>query len=86
MGGQMRASIVSIGNSKGIRIPKVILKQFNIEGQVDLDVEKNGILIRPVKVKPREGWDKAFKMMHERDEDAPLISDIDIEMEGWEWK
>lgn len=82
----MRASIVSIGNSKGIRIPKVILKQFDIEDQVELDVEKNGILIRPVKVKPREGWDKAFKMMHERDEDAPLISDIDIEMEGWEWK
>lgn len=82
----MRASIVSIGNSKGIRIPKVILKQFNIEDQVELDVEKDGIVIKPVKVKPREGWDKAFKMMHERKEDAPLISDIDIEMEGWEWK
>jgi antitoxin MazE len=82
----MRTSIVSIGNSKGIRIPKVILKQFDIEDQVDLEIEKNRIVIRPVKGKPRAGWDKAFKTMHERHEDAPLISDIDIDMEGWEWK
>lgn len=82
----MRANIVSIGNSKGIRLPKVILRQFDIEDQVDLEIEKNRIVIRPVKGKPRGGWDKAFKMMHERHEDAPLISDIDIDMEGWEWK
>lgn len=82
----MRTNIISIGNSKGIRIPKVILKQFDIEDHVDLEIEKNRIVIRPVKGKSREGWDKAFQMMHERREDAPLISDIDIDMEGWEWK
>lgn len=83
----MKANIVSIGNSKGIRIPKILLQQFNFHNQVDLEVEKEGIVIKPIKGKPREGWDKAFKMMHERKEDALLIDEkVDFEMEGWEWK
>ena len=83
----MKAKIVSIGNSKGIRIPKVLLKQFNIHDQVELEIEKEHIVIKPAKSKPREGWDKAFKVMHERLDDALLIDERnDIDMEGWEWK
>ena len=83
----MKAKIVSIGNSKGIRIPKVLLKQFNIHDQVELEIEKEHIVIKPAKSKPREGWDKAFKVMHERLDDALLIDERnDFDMEGWEWK
>lgn len=83
----MKANIVSIGNSKGIRIPKVLLKQFDIHDQVELEIEEEGIVIKPVKSKPREGWDKAFKLMHERREDALLIDEkTDFDREGWEWK
>ena len=83
----MKANIVSIGNSKGIRIPKVLLKQFDFNDQVDLEIEKEGIVIRPVKSKPREGWDSAFKLMHERKEDILLIDEkTDFDIEGWEWK
>jgi len=83
----MKANIVSIGNSKGIRIPKTLLKQFNFHDQVDLEIKKEGLVIKPVKGKPREGWDRAFKLMHERKEDALLIDErIDFEVEGWEWK
>ena len=83
----MKAKIVSIGNSKGIRIPKVLLKQFNIYDQVELEIEEEHIVIKPAKSKPREGWDKAFKVMHERLDDALLIDERnDIDMEGWEWK
>lgn len=83
----MRANIISIGNSKGIRIPKVLLKQLDFHDQVELAVEDEGIVIKPIKGKPREGWEKAFKLMHERNEDALLIDEkADLEMEGWEWK
>lgn len=83
----MKANIISIGNSKGIRIPKVLLKQFDIHDQVELEIEEDGIVIRPAKSKPREGWDKTFKLMHERKEDDLLIDEqTDLEMEGWEWK
>lgn len=83
----MKAKIVSIGNSKGIRIPKMLLKQFNIHDQVELETEEEGIVIKPAKSKPREGWDNAFKLMHEKLEDALLIDEkTNFDTEGWEWK
>ncbi len=83
----MKTNLVPIDNSKGIRIPAAILKQCNIENQVELEVKKNKIVLKPVKAKPREGWDSAFKLMHERKEDMLLIGEaIDTKMEDWEWK
>jgi len=35
----MRATIVRIGNSQGIRIPKVVLEQTRLHGEVDLEVK-----------------------------------------------
>lgn len=81
----MKAKLVSIGNSKGIRIPATILKQCNIEDQVDLEVVQGGIVIRPVESKTREGWDNAFMAMHKREEDTLLFDEVvDLEMEGWQ--
>lgn len=83
----MKVNVVEIGNSKGIRIPAAILRQFDIENQVELEVERNSIVLRPVKQQPREGWDQAFKLMHDRKDDTLLLDEIpDGEMEDWEWK
>ena len=60
----MRARVVKIGNSQGIRIPQPILEQTGIIEDVELEVEKNQIIIRPVS-DPRAGWDLAFKTMAE---------------------
>ena len=83
----MKTKLISIGNSKGIRIPKVVLQECNIENDVELKVEKDRIIIKPLKQKPRQKWDRAFKLMHERKEDALVIDEaLDMEMEDWEWK
>ncbi len=83
----MKTKLVSIGNSKGIRIPSAIIKQCKIENEVDLEVEKERIVIKPVKIVTREGWDNAFKLMHEEKDDALLLNEIvDNAMENWEWK
>ena len=83
----MKIHLVSIGNSKGIRIPSVLLKQCHIEDQVDLEVENDKLIIRPIKNEARSGWDSAFKLMNERKDDELLISDsIDMVDEEWEWK
>lgn len=81
----MKAKIVPIGNSKGIRIPNHILKQFNINTQVELivDENKNEIILKPVK-KARIDWDKSFKKMNEEKHDD-LIIDDSIDLEEWEW-
>jgi antitoxin MazE len=82
----MKVNIVSIGNSKGIRIPKSILDQCNFNREAELEVQNNKLVIKPVKRKVREGWGKSFKLMHERKEDVLAVNDsLDLEMENWEW-
>lgn len=81
----MRLNIVSIGNSKGVRIPKAILEQCSFNKEVEIEVQNNHLIIKPVR-KIREGWDKAFKLMHDRKEDELLINDaVDLEPSNWEW-
>ena len=45
----MKATIISIGNSKGIRIPKPLLKESGIDKEVDITVKKGEIKIVPIK-------------------------------------
>lgn len=84
----MRARVIKIGNSQGLRIPKAILEQTGIMDDVEIEVEKNRIIIRPVK-NARAGWDKAFKKMGEKGDDKPLIDETDIsnswDEEEWHW-
>jgi len=56
----MRTRVIKIGNSQGFRIPKPILDQTGIRDDVEIEVENNQIIIRPVE-NVREGWDAAFK-------------------------
>jgi antitoxin MazE len=82
----MLVSIVKIGNSKGIRLPKAIIDQCSIDDKVDLEVKNNEIILKAIKKKPREGWNQKFKMMAENGDDKLSISDsIDIDMKNWEW-
>ncbi len=83
----MRAHIVKIGNSQGIRIPKPLLDQTDIKDDVELEVNKNQIIIRPVS-NPRAGWDNAFKSMAQNNDDA-LINGADTIAHSWddeEWQ
>jgi antitoxin MazE len=83
----MRARIVKIGNSQGIRIPKPLLDQTGIMDDVELEVEKNQIIIRPIS-NPRPGWDNAFKEMAENGHDK-LMDNIDNIANSWddeEWQ
>jgi len=84
----MRANIVRIGNSQGIRIPKVVLEQTRLHGEVELEVKDRKIVISPVK-KPRQDWDRQFKLMAERGDDKLLDSEVvsltSFDEEEWEW-
>lgn len=80
----MLTHLVQIGNSKGIRIPAALLRQYGIQEEVELLPGKDEIVLRPVQRKPRNGWDEAFALMHERGGDVPLIDDA-LDLEDWEW-
>ena len=83
----MRAHIIKIGNSKGLRIPKSILDQTGIMDDVEIEVEKDQIIIRPVK-DVRDGWNAAFKAMEEKNHDELIIDDNishSWDEEEWHW-
>ena len=84
----MRARIVKIGNSRGIRIPKPLLEQTGIMDDVELEVEKNQIIIRPV-TNPRADWEAAFRSMSDKGDDKLIFGDENIhhswDEEEWQW-
>lgn len=80
----MKVSVVRIGNSKGIRIPKPILDQCDIAEAVNLKVDGKRIVLTPAKSKPRRGWAASAERMHEAGDDALLMPDVfeeDVEVE-----
>lgn len=81
----MELSVIQIGNSKGIRLSKTLLEKYNIKDTVELILEKGYIIIRP-KSTPRKGWKKAFKKMHENNDDKPLMADVFDDEHFEEWK
>lgn len=82
----MLISLVAIGNSKGIRIPKAVLEQVKATEALDLQVKDNEIVLKPVNNVSRQGWAEAFKAMHDNQDDSVL--DGELLEEGdlqWEW-
>lgn len=79
----MKAQIIQIGNSQGIRIPKILLEESCISGEVDVELHPDGILIRNAQ-KPRAGWDEAFKAS-EDDDSSIETSSSDFDQKEWQW-
>ena len=83
----MRARIVQIGNSKGIRIPKTMLEQTGIGNEVEIEARDGQIVIRGVQ-RARAGWDEAFAQMAACGDDQLLDgvpSTTSWDEEEWEW-
>jgi antitoxin MazE len=80
----MELSVISIGNSKGIRLSKTILEKYNITEAVELILEKGYIVLKPIH-QPRKGWEKSFKSMHENGDDQPLMDDVFMDEGFEEW-
>ncbi|MCK5851640.1 AbrB/MazE/SpoVT family DNA-binding domain-containing protein [bacterium] len=83
----MKTHIIQIGNSQGIRIPKVLLQQCGFSNEVELKVRKKSVIISPA-FKTRENWGKAFCDMSENKDDK-LLDDDSISTSKWdetEWE
>jgi antitoxin MazE len=81
----METSIIKIGNSKGLRLSKTILKKYNIKDKVELILEEEQIILKPITT-PRKDWEKEFKKMSENEDDDLLIDDVfdDEDLEEWD--
>lgn len=82
----IQARIVRIGNSQGVRIPKLLLEQAGIGERVELEVMEGQIAIRPAG-SARVGWAEQFAAMAKVGDDALLdgASGSTWDAEEWEW-
>lgn len=84
----MKTRIIKIGNSQGIRIPKVLLRQSGLGEEVELEVQDRQIVIRSVE-RPRHNWEENFREMAKRRDDQLLDTDLtgqnQWDREEWEW-
>lgn len=83
----MKARIVRIGNSRGVRLPKVLIDQANLSEEVELRAAPGRIVLEAVR-RPREGWAEAARRMHDRSEDRLLDapSPTQFDDQEWEWR
>ena len=82
----MKAKIIPIGNSQGIRIPKAIIAQCGFNNSVEMEVVNGSLVLTPIK-NVREGWEESFQEMAVNDDEELLIDDAisTVEDEDWEW-
>ncbi len=91
MAARVRAHLVRIGNSQGVRIPKMLLEQAGLGGEVELEVQDRQLVMRPVPStgRPRAGWDAQFRAMADHGDDLLLDGDIpnlsQFDAHEWAW-
>lgn len=81
----MKVNLVSIGNSKGVRIPASVIKECGLGNELEMRVENGVVVLAPAR-RVREGWGAAFEKMAAADDDAPVIPDTvqnDFDTEDW---
>lgn len=83
---RIKARIVAIGNSHGVRIPKPLLEQAGLGDEVELHAEAGRIVIAAVH-RPRAGWSAAAADSHARGDDRLLGTPATaFDAEEWEWR
>jgi antitoxin MazE len=84
----IKTRIVKIGNSQGIRIPKLLLDQLGLGPEVEIAIEQNHLVIRPLQ-HLRHGWEEQFRAMAAAGDDHLIDGDIvslsSWDDEEWEW-
>lgn len=79
----MKSMLVKVGNSRGIRLPKALIEEAGLTGEVDIHAEPGLITVRPVE-SPRKGWvEAAAEHPSEGLLDEPTPTEFDTE--EWIW-
>jgi antitoxin MazE len=83
----MKARIVRIGNSQGVRLPKLLLEQAGLPEEIEIHAEAGRIVIEAAQ-RPRAGWAAAAAAAHAAGEDAILVpgAATAFDAEEWAWQ
>ncbi len=82
----MRVPLKIEGDSLVIRVPLDLLENCRHDDEVDIDVLKGALLVKPVNSSCRQDWKKHLKSMKETGVDNLLIEEPSlVKMDDWEW-
>jgi len=86
MSTSIRTRIIKIGNSQGVRIPKLLLEQSGIHTEVEIELHGDHLTIRQA-AHPRSGWEQSFAEMAQNHDDLLLdeMSATSWDQVEWEW-
>ena len=81
-----KTRIVRIGNSRGIRVPKLLLEQADLPDEVELRAEPGRIVVSAA-TRPRTGWAAKARAMHNRGDDVLLddTTPTTFDLADWRW-
>ena len=77
--------IVKIGNSRGVRIPKMLIEQMGFTKDVEIIIQRGQLILRPV-TRPRRGWDEQFIAMAKHGDDKLIDEPVSTQWDRSEWK
>jgi antitoxin MazE len=86
-------TLIQIGNSKGVRIPKALIEQTNL-ADVELEFEvlpEKGLLLKPVVKQPRQDWENQIceaQAQYGEQADEGLLLDVlnhNDDANDWQW-
>jgi antitoxin MazE len=80
-----KTRIVRIGNSRGIRVPKLLLDEAGLPEEVELRAEPGRLIVRAAS-RPRAGWESKARSMHRRGDDAPGDEAIATQFDRTDWR
>ena len=81
----LRTQIVKIGNSRGVRLPKLLIDQMGFDNEVEILVQRGQIVLRRV-VHPRHDWDEQFQAMAKSGDDRLIDEPVSTKWDRSEWK
>ena len=76
--------LIRVGNSRGVRIPKLMIDQAGLGEEVEISVRREGLMIGPVHGR-RAGWDAQFAAMAAQGDDQLLDTHQSTEWDDTEW-
>jgi len=86
----VQTRIIRVGNSQGIVLPKKLLQQYHLSGEVDLRPTPEGLLIAPVVRPARQGWEAQMQaaLAEGQEPEEELLEGFataDFEDGEWQW-
>jgi antitoxin MazE len=80
----VRAKVIKIGNSRGVRIPHILLEQAGLTDEVEMKVDGDKLIIHSTH-QPRHGWENYFVAMAKQGDDRLLDEPVSTQWDEEEW-